>query len=109
MRTSRLDHILDQAIMGLNVDLTPKPVEKSTTINGPVLIPEDTLNIKKMMATLEGPPHFNYVPIQNNINRMAPEYENVNKITDSQQMLYNAMKPAGKGATVFNPFNLRSC
>lgn len=106
IRTSRMDHLLQQNITGLNVDLTPKPTQDSTTKQGPYLLPEDLMNMKKMTNSAPGLPHFNYVPVQNNVNKMAPEFENVPKVSDSQQMLVNAMKPVGKGATVFNPFNL---
>ena len=61
-----------------------------------------------MKNSSPGLPHFNYVPIQNNVNKMAPEYEQTNKVSNSVEMLVNAMKPVGKDATVFNPFNLRS-
>ena len=107
IRTTRLEHLMGQAFPPFNQDLVPTSPEKSTTIQGPFLLPEDIMNMNKMNKFAPALPKFNYVPIQNNANTMFPIDGNQNKVSDSQQMLYNSLKPVGKGATVFTPFFTR--
>ena len=103
IRTTRLEHLMEQATTSFNVDLMPTSPAKSMTIQGPVLLPEDIMNMNKMNKFAPAPPKLNYVTIQNNPNTMAAEYINQDKITNSSAMLYDAMKPVGKGATIFTP------
>ena len=96
----------NQMATPFNVDLAPGNPVNSGTRQPTFLLPEDVMDMKKMNKFASPLPRIDYVPVQDKVNSMAPEL-NEPKIVMPMNMLYDAMKPVGKGATVFDPFNLK--
>lgn len=90
--------------VGFNTDLMPRITEGTVSA---IQVPADNvpLNGKMNLLSVDTREPVNVVPIRKEDSSNFFEAP-VDKITNAEEMLKNAMKPVGPGATIFNPFNL---